>query len=296
MTADRPHVIPAEDGILPGVLDLHYHRWDAVSQSRLKLLERSPAHFKAALDDPAPVSRPRQENFDLGSAVHMAVLQLDDFERWFRLRPPGRANSNGYRAAEAAIRAENPFIRMLKPAHWDLVPRIRDAVLANADARAIIEGASCELSGVWTDECGVRAKCRLDALNPGIGVLADLKTCVDARPAAFGRQVDDLRYYRQAAFYLRGAAALGRPERDWVFIAVEKDPPYGVWVHELAPHWLGLGEDEVDGLLARYVACAGADDWPGYPAGVRRLHPTGWQEQAAQARAEQLARQQGEAT
>ena len=292
----EPHVIPAADGIYPGVLDLHYHQWDAVSQSRLKLFERSPAHFRAALAEPPEIPRARQENYDLGSAVHMAVLQPDEYEKWFQSRPPGRANSNAYRAAEAAMRAENPYVRLLKPAHWDLVSRIRDAVWAHRAARAILEGASCELSGVWADaEHGVRAKCRIDARNERLSVLADLKTCADARPLAFGRQADELRYYRQAAFYLRGAAALGLPETDWAFIAVEKQPPFAVWVHEPSGLWIGLGEDEVDGLLARYAECEASGEWPSYPPGVHRLHPTGWQEHAAQTRVEALSRTTEEA-
>ena len=197
----EPHVVPDQDGLYAGVLDLHYRRWKAVSQSQLKDFERSPAHLRARLDDPRAVSRARQENWDFGSAVHMAVLQPDEYEKWFRPRPPGRANSNAYRAAEAAIRAENPWIRLLKPAHWELVPRIRDAVWAHADARVILDGAAAELSAVWAEpEHGLRAKGRIDARNEALGVLADLKTCMDVRPRTFGRQVEELRYYRQSVF------------------------------------------------------------------------------------------------
>ncbi|MDI7269475.1 MAG: PD-(D/E)XK nuclease-like domain-containing protein, partial [Myxococcota bacterium] len=106
----------------------------------------------------------------------------------------------------------------------------------------------------------------------------------------FGKQVEDLRYYRQAAFYIRCAAILGLPERDFAFIAVEKEPPFLTWVHEVPAKWLVAAEVELDLLLERYAECERTGVWPGYPGGLRELQPTDWQMRALEHRVEALQR------
>ena len=289
MNPDAPHIIPDADGIYPGVLDLHYHAWSAVSQSGLKVLERSPAHYRVHMADPPEPTRA----MEVGSAVHLAALRPDEFDRWFVLRPPGRANSNAYKDAVARIRRDNPWRRVLWPDDYDTAMRVRDAVHAHADARVLLAGAATELSVVWSEpetmaRTPVRCKARLDMHNPDLGAVGDLKTCMDARPEPFGRQIDTLRYYRQASWYLRGAAAAGITDVSWVFVAVEKVPPYAVWCHELGDPWLSLGEDELEPLLDRYVACESSGQWPAYPPGIRAVYPTQWQEDAARRRSREL--------
>jgi len=287
--AKDPHILPAEDGLYTNVLDLHYHQWDAISQTALKTFEIAPAKYKEEKDNPPEITPQKQQNFDFGSAIHMAVLQPDELDKWFRPRPEGHPNSNAYKDRVAAMLADNPFLRILKGDNYDALPRIRDAVWSNPDAAALLEGAEVEQSGVATDPTyGFRAKFRLDIRNPSLGVLADLKSTTDARPEHFGRQMEDLRYYRQAAFYIRYSALLGLPERDFAVIAIEKDPPYLTWVHQVPDKWLVAGEEEMDLLLERYAECERLDVWPGYPGGLHELQPTDWQMKSLELRIEAL--------
>jgi hypothetical protein len=259
----NPHIIPEQDGLYAGVIDAHYHGWSACSQSALKLFERSPAHLKAERDYPREISAQKQANLDLGSAFDMCTLQPDEFPKWFRLRPDGNANSNAFKDRVAAIRAENPFIRIISVEAWDKVHRMRDAVREHPVSGPLL-GNSPQLSGVITHrEHGVRAKFRLDDWAPGIGIV-DLKKTGDARIDAFGRIAHEFRYVRQATSYLDWAGQAGINEDEFLFVVCEDERPHGVKVYRTqTSHIIAAGE-ELWYLMQRYAECERTNYWPNY--------------------------------
>ena len=262
-----PHVAPTEDGSFADVLDLHYFRWAALSQSRMKLFARSPSHFKALAED--AYDRAPTEDQNLGSAAHMAALQPGIFAENFVPRPLGHHASNAYKDRVAAIRAENPWARILKPGTMKTARAIGEAVRSHDVVQSILKGATLETSVVWTedepDSAPLRLKGRLDVHNERIGLVADLKTCRDARPERFLPDAFRFGYHFQAAWYMRAAAAVGLAVRHYMIIAVEKTPPYGIVLHEITEQDLATGEDEIEVHLARFRQCQARGEWPGYP-------------------------------
>lgn len=284
---ENPHVIPADDGLYPGVIDTHYHQWKACSQSALKTFERSPAHLKAERDFPPEYDNQKQANLDLGSAFDMCTLQPDEFPKWFQLRPAGNANSNAYKDKVAEIKGRSPFVRLLKSEAWDAVHRMRDAVREHPIAGALL-GASPQLSGVATDhEHGIRVKIRLDDVAPGIG-LVDLKKCYDARKEAFGRVAHDFRYIRQAALYTRIANQLGIHETEFLFVVCESERPHGVKVYRVPSGYFIQAEEELYHLMVRYAQCERADFWPCYAEDTDELWLPPWAGRSFQDSVEQL--------
>lgn len=274
---ENPHVIPAEDGLYPGVLDLHYHQWDACSQSRLKIFDRSGAHFREYRDNPPQHSSTKQENLDLGSAFHMATLQPDIFDQWFVPRPAGHPNSNNYKAAVEEIVASRPFVRILKQDTLDTARWMADAVHAHPYAAGLLEGRTPELSGVWTDpEHGIRHKVRLDDVSEAIRSITDLKSTNDARPDSFGKDAFNFGYWIQAAYYLRVARALGLDVEHFWIIAVEKTRPFGIVCYPVPDHLIRAGENKLDELIPAYARCQREDRWPGYPPDPMPLELPGW--------------------
>jgi hypothetical protein len=87
---------------------------------------------------------------------------------------------------------------------------------------------AAEESFYWIDEAtGLLCKCRPDYRIPERRILVDLKSCEDASPEAFARTIFNYTYYIQAGFYLDGVSqVLAEPYRTFIFIAVEKTPPY----------------------------------------------------------------------
>jgi len=79
-TDNRDGFYDGEDGVYAGIPEADYHALDRCSNSVLgKLIENSPAHARAKMDDEYDPSRSQK----FGSALHSAVLTPDVFEQTY---------------------------------------------------------------------------------------------------------------------------------------------------------------------------------------------------------------------
>jgi PDDEXK-like domain of unknown function (DUF3799) len=258
-----------------GIPDTVYHRLLGLSASGAKLLvpPSCPAKFKEQRDNPPPSNAV----FDLGKAVHGLVLgegaplQIIDAKDW-RSKAASEARNEAYAAGVIPILVGD----------FAQIKAMADAVLAHPMASGIIgEGLGEAEVSLLTDDptTGVRLKARPDwsATIGGRLWLVDLKTTVTAEPKAFARRAADYRYHLQAAWYVQVAALLELdPQAAFVFIAVEKEPPYLVSVTE----WDGEAMQE-GALLMRqaidtYARCMESDFWGGYFEGITPMYLPRW--------------------
>lgn len=237
-----------------------YHARPEVSNSLLGFLKKSPAHYKAFLDGDLVFS---SDAMDLGSMVHAAILEPDFFAQMYAVGPDAAKNTTLWKNAQSASSRT-----LIKPDDMAKIMRMRDAVLHHHLARKIIDGAEIEMSGFWTDPAtDVKCRFRPDIIKKsdrGI-VLADLKTTRDASPDGFAKSVVNYSYYRQAAFYLDGyEACTGDTPSDFIFIAVETEPPYICETYCLPHEAIAKGRQEYSDLLFTLDECIRLDRWPGY--------------------------------
>lgn len=268
---------PPKPGVYPGVPFEEYLRWDAVSQSQLKELARSPAHLRAYLTEP-------DEDTDalrIGRALHCAVLEPEEFTgpKRFGILPDGTDRRTKEGKAIWAKIVESGATP-IKQAEHEATCAMRDALHKHTAAGYLLrcEGAT-ELSIVWVDErTGVTCKARQDkhASAVGGGVILDVKTCTDASPREFARSIFHFGYHRQGAFYLRGAEALGIAVQHYAILAVEKSRPHACAVYRLTEGALDAGDAEVDALLALFNRCQQSDEWPGYTEAVQDIAIPDW--------------------
>ena len=270
------------DGIHQDVPNSTYHsEWDAISKSELSELSRSPAHLVAYRAEERPVTPQRQRIFDIGTATHTAILEPHLFGKTVAVRPPGNANSNAFKETKAAMLAEQPALVLLTEKDYRMVGEMSQAVHAHPTAGPLVLACQSEVSAIWTDaETGIRCRGRADAWVPKVNIIGDLKTTKNAARELFRRDVFNYGYYLQAAYYLRGWAALGHTDVSYVVVAIEKDPPYAVAVYEFDSLWLAAAEEEINALLALYQACLATDCWPAYDDNVISLFAAGWQDEA----------------
>lgn len=254
-----------------------YHAWDLISNSRLSILQdRTPAHLRAAIDNPpAPT-----EAQVIGTATHVAVLEPDLFPGLYVRAPKfDRRTTKGKTAAEA-FEAENTDRVALAGDAYDLCIALRDAVQAHSLARSLIqEAAGRELSLVWDDlYTGAACKARLDGLARSIGAIVDLKTTTDASPREYTRSLHKWGYHRQAAFYLDGAAVLDIDCTDFAQVVVEKSPPYGVVVYRIDEAAIEAGRRQLRRLIRTYSDCLDSGVWPAYSETIQpiTLPPWAW--------------------
>lgn len=259
-----------EDGIHPGIDFATYWSWPRMHHSDLVVFGRSAAHARQAMEHPdAPTPA-----MEIGSAVHAAVLEPARFAAEYVCgplidgRPPDRRTTIG---KQAWLRAEQEAggRELLGAAAWADCTGMRDAVWSHPYASRILSARGVnEVGMAWTDvERGVKLKGRLDrftVLPDGWPAIVDLKTAVDGSKAAFERAIADHKYHQQGALYVDGAYLLQPVHRRYVFIVVEKAPPYVVAVYELGDDSLDQGRFEVARNLDTLVRCRKTGKWPGY--------------------------------
>jgi hypothetical protein len=264
---------------MPDYLGAH-----GVSQSQLKLLAKSPAHLKYSAEHPEPPT-PDQK---LGTIGHVAVFEPDRFESCCYVRPANyqdaktgdwkKWNGNANACKDwLAAREDKPIIS------GDDQTRIlgmRDSVFRHPAAALALKSVGKAEQSLFVEdpETGLQIKCRADFLTGNADV--DLKTCQDASSAGFAKAVANFGYDIQSAMTLDICALLGLGVEHFVFIAVEKEPPYAVGVYELATRALEVGRNKYRRLLARYLECVVSESWPAYSANIEYLSLPSWAERA----------------
>lgn len=209
-----------------------YHLDPSISSSAVKtVVQKSLAHWKYG-------ERKPNVAFDLGTSVHTLVLE-PHLASTVRCGPETRRGKEWKEAYEAA---EAEGCVLLTEGDYRLAVDMAQAVRANPAAAQLLGGnLTAEPSIFARDEIhGLNLRCRPDGWRKDIAAVIDLKTTVDASPEGFAKQVANLGYHVQEAFY-RKTMLLSDIEIDrFVFVAVEKEPPFAVGVYEL--DWRSLDE------------------------------------------------------
>ena len=245
-----------------------YTKMRGLNQSKLGLLKRCPQKFKHCLS----IERDDTDALRIGRAIHTAVFQPDLFNGEFLCLPDIDRRTTRGREEYATIVCANPDKTILKKDEFNRALEIAAAVRSDRHVFKLIDGAQCELSVQWTHkETDVLCKARLDCYNEALGIVVDLKTTIDASPNGFSRKLYAYGYNRQAAWYLDSLIAHNEPAYHFVFIAVEKEPPYSLGLYRLSDEAIRLSRAENEALLRKYMECERIDVWPGYTDGVEDI-------------------------
>lgn len=269
-----------------------YHR-DPVAVPSLSasianvLLSQSPAHARCAhprLNPEHEEAEPSAE-MDAGTALHAAILEqrsvvaICEFEDW---------RTGGAREARRLARESGKVPILAK--RWKVIQQVAAAARAQLAAHEIGDvfdrAGFAEHVMIWsedTDAGTVWCRARVDWM-PGEGVpldrgghIIDLKTTgSSAEPGAWGKRLSNDGYAMQAAFYLRGARALGLQPDGFRFVVVEQDPPFGLSVCECAPDLMHFAEQQVKAALELWGQCLHEDRWPSYPPRVAHIEAPAW--------------------
>ena len=270
-------------GLFDGISNEDYHRGPGISKSGLDLINRSPAHYQEYRRHP----RPATPAMALGTAVHAAILEPDDFAARFRPDPAPGSYSKAAKEERAAMEAEGfVIVHTAKDAgHWEkddwrAVHAMRDAVMTHPIASILLDPdqGQAEQTAFWIDrDTGRLCKARPDFLNDGHNLCVDLKTTEDASYTEFQRSVFKWRYHVQAAYYSHGLTRVDRPVRDFVFVAIEKSPPFCIGCYALIYEAKRVGWIQAEHDLRTYDACMRSNEWPGYAQEIRELDLKEWQ-------------------
>ena len=263
--------------ILTDLPEQQYHGTKAlISKSSLDIAARSLYHYRHSLD----VHEDQDADaLRIGHAFHVATLEPDLLYSKVIVMPDfGPMQSSKNRALrDDWIETEAAHKTWLKEHEFDRVCAMRDAVHRHPAARTVMRNGRAEVTGLWTDpETGLRCKSRADWLSAMNGVFVDLKSARDASPGAFRRAAAENRYHVQDAFYSRAFEENGVHIQNFVFVVVEKEPPYAVAVYQLDDTARLKGEELYMSELRALREAIDTDRWPGYGDAVMDLSLPGW--------------------
>lgn len=274
-----------------------YHGGPGVSSTALRALLRSPAHMRAELqtgkDSPA---------LRRGRLAHMRVLEPELYaatiavESEAPIAPERPAHLKGvrrndkksdcpvnvweaswrphYEAELVAWTERTAGKTPISVAEAEHMEALAASYGAHPLASRIISGALCEVSVFWRDvETGVLCKARADILRDEL--VADLKTCRDARPLPFQRDITKYGYHVAAAFYLDGFSTVcDIGAFGWV--ALEESAPHAICLYTADATLLASGRIDYRNALFSYRACREKDEWPAYPAEFVNMTLPAW--------------------
>jgi hypothetical protein len=251
-------------GLYPDMPDAIYRKEPGLSVSALKHFIRSPGHYRYAMDHPTPPTAA----MCFGRVFHHLVLTPTLPPCWTVVESVLTKDSKARIAAGECLISVDAM---------DTAKGVAQAVLANPVARKAIGAGEAELSWFAPFNLGgtVERKGRIDFANTGTA-LVDLKTISDdAREESVAREIEKRMYHVQAAYYLDGyntARPEGAAEKTaFVFIFVEKEPPFGVAVYRLKEQAIQVGREIYVNALQRFMVCVERNEWPIYEPAVSEI-------------------------
>lgn len=263
----EPGVYDVPEGVYHGDQSLAPTLGRSLSNSGMKTLLDCPARFAHERDH----GRPPKDAYDLGSLVHDLVLhggderlRVIDCYDWRK-----KADQDAKKAAHAAGLVPVNRADLLQAS------RIARAVRAHPLAGPIFSQGKPEQSIYWVDQdTGITCRARVDWVRDN--ALVDLKSCEKASPEAFAKSCANFRYDMQASHYSEGWEAVTGQALPFIFVAVEKSPPYLIGVYQLDSEAMKNGMLDVRKTKALYAECESANVWPGYPIEVAQLSLPRW--------------------
>lgn len=287
-------------GITPGLhfdVDIEdYHGGPGISKSGLDSINANPAiYYGRHLDPqrPPPASRGGQLE---GSLAHCAILEPDEFAKRYATLPTDAPR----RPTDAQWNAKNPSPESVAAMAWwkewnattngatvithdqrETAMRQADSVRRLPEMVEALQRGHAETSAYWTDPVtGELCRCRPDWVyeaNESSVILLDVKTCADASPAEFRRQIARKRYEVQDGFYSDGyGIASGKDVLAFVFLAVESGWPYAACALMLDDIGKEQGRRSYRCNLNTYAECRKTGIWPGYSERIEIITLPNW--------------------
>jgi exodeoxyribonuclease VIII len=277
-TAKDYQVSERENRVITTLAPEEYHAMERMSSSGIKQMLRSPAHFRSWKDTPT-IATPAMQ---FGTVVHTLVLEPHHAEARIAVLPesaPDRRSKDGKEwHANFLAGAEGKVIISA----WDYL-RAGHAARAVRNSRGwslIRPEGNIETSLLWRAPArtsGVLCKARPDYFAPDIAYCVDLKTTADASREAFARQMWNLRYDIQAAFYLEGLyLATGILPHSFAWCVVETDVPYGVAWYRMGQSEFEIARADIANGLELYATCVESQRWPGYESDIQDIRLPPW--------------------
>ena len=247
-----------------------YRQHPAISRSELWHIRESPQKFKYYKENP-PEPTP---SLLFGQVLHKMLLEPVTFCDEFVVAPEvNRRTKDGKQMWEAFV-ADHEKQTIIPEEMYAKAKEMCEAVKREPLAVKLLNGAA-EVPFFWTDEMtGEDCKCRVDVLNTEYRqpIVVDVKSTADASTESFIRSAINYGYDFQAAMYSEGVEKNIGKKPLFVFIAVEKDPPFSVNILQADELMLRRGYDLFREYIGIYHDCKVTGNFYGYLGKLNQIN------------------------
>lgn len=262
----------------PGIYDISsetYHGGAGISRTKLCEFVRSPYHYwhRYVRHDREPIKPTAAMEF--GSAFHLLILEPHLFHEKVAVAPEGLdRRRTADKAIWAQFEAESIGKILIKGEDYQHMQNMANSLWDNAAARALIEGGQYERSIYYIEKnSGTLCKTRPDILRNNF--IADLKTADDASFHEFQKDMVKYGYHLQAGMCFDAAEEVLKTKlAEFVFIPVEKTPPYAVAIYPIDIESINVGRRTYQTKLMQLNECHANNVWPSYESRIITL--PGW--------------------
>lgn len=226
---------------------------DHLSYSSLSCFKESPQEF---INYKLGVKK-ETDAMLYGGMMHCLSLEPADFNnRYYVINDTDKCNEIGGAKPRATKVYKEWYASTVKEAGEKQIVETNDFAAAkiaafnisnNRASARIIQQAIIKEKPVEWEFKNFKFRGFIDGI--GENIIFDLKTCTDASPDKFQREIISRKYYLQAAMYLHAEGKV----LDYYIIAVDKNN--GVSVHKLDKALIEHGANEYNALLDKFNHC-----------------------------------------
>lgn len=244
-----------------------------VGSTDLKRILRSPKKYMFLKANPEQPTDAMQ----FGSVFHAMLLEEDTFEHFYAVKPLGtdrrtKVGKEAYEAFEKANAGKTVIHHETFEQAYAMVKRIKE----HPRVAKMLKAGKPEFTVFNQGADGVVQKARADLYIPEGGIITDFKTTEDASPEAFARTIFNYGYDVQAGAYTHVFKESGMTAGMFLFVVIEKKPPYEMGLYYLQPSVIDVGIAKMKKAKSVYANCKATDIWPGLGENFQEISMPKW--------------------
>lgn len=260
---------------------------DAVHSSSLKNMLTSPHAYKYFLEHPAEQTK----SMKFGTLAHEALLEGSSFLANYVVQPifVGYTKDGKETTSMAASDVKRQYTewisqlprnaQIMTQSEYDRLRWMMDSLLNHKFVQDVLKDGLPEHKMMWRDPVsGFKCVCSHDFVSYKNDIWVDVKTTTSPKWVDFRRNgVEKYRYDLQAAFYEKGIEAVhGKKLGDRVWIAIQSEPPWQVFVHYVDPYYMESGGLSMRNALRDLKTSIKNNSWPQAQVMVEAGEPSPW--------------------
>ncbi|MBO5854393.1 MAG: PD-(D/E)XK nuclease-like domain-containing protein [Bacteroidales bacterium] len=242
--------------------ETEYRQHPAISRSELFKIRESPEKFKYYREHPEEPT----PALLFGQLFHAMALQPETVADLFAVAPNVDRRTKTGKEEFANFESEAEGKTVVTADMYQQAMEMCEALNKDEYVKKLLKGEK-EKSFFWDDDLtGEQCKCRTDCLTE-VGdnlIIVDLKSTENAETEAFIHSAIKYGYDVQSAMYSEGVKINTGRDPLFVFIAIEKKPPYAINILQADKLLIRRGYDLFRELIGIYHECKTTDNWWGY--------------------------------